>query len=307
MPSCLGQNINMNNLVKSLVVVFCNWVYLKNQEGAKQIFICSCLPFIKKEEEEAIILFKLFEWIAFSAIPEDGRRKAYAESLAKVKAEEEARVAAEKAREAAEATKKLEQEVQKLSEQEARAVSLAEDAQEKADAAGASVEILLNKAKDFGSGLSWEKFSSQLTTAVQKPEEKPKVQIATVRGQAKARSLPSMKAVVKPPSLTFPSFKPKEEPKPRPKGKQTEEKKEVRKVFGGLFTQETIYIDEWGLRWYFVTHVWSLSMFWCSVTCNICNFIVLVLLTAAFVPQFLDFSLILLNRIYLIFPFLWKK
>uniref|UniRef100_A0A2N9ISW5 NAD(P)-binding domain-containing protein n=1 Tax=Fagus sylvatica TaxID=28930 RepID=A0A2N9ISW5_FAGSY len=180
----------------------------------------------------------------FSAIPEDGRRKAYAESLAKVKAEEEARVAAEKAREAAEATKKLEQEVQKLSEQEARAVSLAEDAQEKADAAGASVEILLNKAKDFGSGLSWEKFSSQLTTAVQKPEEKPKVQIATVRGQAKARSLPSMKAVVKPPSLSFPSFKPKEEPKPRPKGKQAEEKKEVRKVFGGLFTQETVYIDE---------------------------------------------------------------
>ncbi|KAF3968415.1 hypothetical protein CMV_007682 [Castanea mollissima] len=182
----------------------------------------------------------------FSAIPEDGRRRAYAESLAKVRAEEEARVAAEKAREAAEATKKLEKEVKKLSEQEARAASLAEEAQEKADAAETSMENLLSKAKDFGSGLAWKSFSSQLTIPGQNPEEKPKVQIATVRGQAKARSLPAQKAVVKPPSLNFPSFKPKEkpEPKPKPKGKQTEEKKEVRKVFGGLFSQETVYIDD---------------------------------------------------------------
>ncbi|KAK7821017.1 protein plastid transcriptionally active 16 [Quercus suber] len=180
------------------------------------------------------------------AIPEDGRRKAYAESLAKVRAEEEARVAAEKAREAAEATKKLEEEVKKLSKQEARAASLAEEAQEKADAAGTSMENLLSKAKDFGSGLSWNSFSSQLTIPGQNPEEKPKVQIATVRGQARARSLPAQKAVVKPPSLNFPSFKPKEKPeaKPKPKDKQTEEKKEVRKVFGGLFSQETVYIDD---------------------------------------------------------------
>lgn len=198
------------------------------------------------KKEKTIILFKLFECIASSAIPEDGRRKAYAESLAKVRAEEEARVAAEKAREAAEATKKLEEEVKKLSEQEARAASLAEEAQEKADAAETSMENLLSKAKDFGSGLSWKSFSSQLTIPGQNPEEKPIVQIATVRGQAKARSLPAQKAVLKPPSLNFPSFKPKEkpEPKPKPKGKQTEEKKEVRKVFGGLFSQETVYIDD---------------------------------------------------------------
>ncbi|XVF05457.1 hypothetical protein REPUB_Repub05bG0173800 [Reevesia pubescens] len=178
----------------------------------------------------------------FSAIPEDGRRKAYAEALAKVKAEEEAKAAAENAREAAGAAKKLEEEVKKLSEQEARAASLAEEAQEKAEAAGASVEGLLSKAKDFSSGLAWEKFSSQIATAVQKPsdEEKPKVQIATVRGQAKARILPSKKAVTKQPSI---SFFPKPKEAPKPKAKETE-KREVRKVFGGLFQQETIYVDD---------------------------------------------------------------
>ncbi|XP_007016331.2 PREDICTED: protein plastid transcriptionally active 16, chloroplastic [Theobroma cacao] len=179
----------------------------------------------------------------FSAIPEDGRRKAYAEALAKAKAEEEATVAAEKAREAAEATKKLEEEVKKLSKQEARATSLAEEAQEKAEAAGASVEGLLSKARGFSSGLSWEKFSSQMATAVQKPsdEEKPKVQIATVRGQAKARTLPSKKAVVKQPAPK--SFFPKPKETPKTKAKETE-KTEVRKVFGGLFQQETIYVDD---------------------------------------------------------------
>lgn len=181
----------------------------------------------------------------FGAIPEDGRRKAYAESLAKAKAEEEAKTAAEKAREAAEEAKKLEEEVKKLSEKEARAATLAEEAQEKAEAAGTSVESILSKAKVFGSGLSWEKLSSQLTTAAQKPEEKPKVQIATVRGQAKARSLPAKKAAVKQPGLKFPALKPKEA-EAKPKGKQSTDqgKTEVRKLFGGLFSQETVYVDE---------------------------------------------------------------
>ncbi|PPR82577.1 hypothetical protein GOBAR_AA38138 [Gossypium barbadense] len=151
----------------------------------------------------------------FSAIPEDGRRKAYAEATARAKAEEEAVLAAEKAREAAEAAKKLEVEVKKLSEQEAKAANLAEEAQEKAQVAGASMEDLLSKAKDFRSGLSWEKFSSQIATAVQKApnEEKPKVQIATVRGQTTARNLPSQKANVLSehpysPFLAFVGYKP---------------------------------------------------------------------------------------------------
>ncbi|KAL0389091.1 UNVERIFIED_CONTAM: protein PLASTID TRANSCRIPTIONALLY ACTIVE 16, chloroplastic [Sesamum calycinum] len=169
----------------------------------------------------------------FGAIPEDGRRKAYAEALAKAKAEEEAIKASDQAREAAEATRKLEEEVKKLEEQEARAANLAAEAQKKAEAAGASVESFLEKAK----GVSWENLSSQLKSAVQKLDNEPKVQIATVRGQAKARSLPSLKAVVK---------KPARQPKdvPQPKAKQTDSKKETRKVFGGLFQQETIYIDD---------------------------------------------------------------
>ncbi|KAF5930833.1 hypothetical protein HYC85_031706 [Camellia sinensis] len=178
----------------------------------------------------------------FRAIPEDGRRKAYAEALAKAKAEEEARKATEKALEAAEASKKLEKEVKKLEQQEARATTLAEEAEAKAAAAGASVEGLLGKAKEIGSGLSWEKFSSQLKTAVQNPDEKLKVRIATIRGQAKARNLPAKKAVVKQPTPRFPGLKPKAPPKP--KDKETESKKETRKVFGGLFQQETFYIDE---------------------------------------------------------------
>ncbi|KAJ6984500.1 protein PLASTID TRANSCRIPTIONALLY ACTIVE 16 [Populus alba x Populus x berolinensis] len=175
----------------------------------------------------------------FSAIPEDGRRKVYAEALAKAKAEEETRVAAEKASEAA---KKLEDEVKKLSKQGAKAASLAEEAQGKAEAAGASVENFLSKATEAGSGFSWEKLSSQISTAVQTTTENTKVQLATVRGQAKARSLPVQKAVAKQPSPKPRALKPKEEPKP--KAKETEPKTEVRKVFGGLFRQETIYIDD---------------------------------------------------------------
>ncbi|KAL3518146.1 hypothetical protein ACH5RR_020735 [Cinchona calisaya] len=174
----------------------------------------------------------------FSIIPEDGRRKAYAEALTKAKVEEEATRAAEKARQAAEATKKREQEFKKLEKQEAEASSLAEEAQENATAAGASVESFLNKAKGISTGLSWEKLSSQLKSAVPQPNEDSKVQVATVRGQAKARALPAQKALVKKSN----PFKPREVLKP--KAKQPESKTEVRKVFGGLFQQETIYVDD---------------------------------------------------------------
>ncbi|KAK3018623.1 hypothetical protein RJ639_003492 [Escallonia herrerae] len=175
----------------------------------------------------------------FSAIPEDGRRKALAEALAKAKAEEEAIKATEKAREAAEAAKKLEEEVKKLEQQEVRAASLAEEAQEKAAAAGAPFEGIFDKAKDLSSGLSWDKLSSQLASAVPKPSEKPKVQIATVRGQAKASSLPAKKAVVKQTTPKLRLFKAKDT-----KAKEPEPKAEVRKVFGGLFQQQTIYVDD---------------------------------------------------------------
>ncbi|KAM7256693.1 hypothetical protein ACFE04_012434 [Oxalis oulophora] len=181
----------------------------------------------------------------FSTIPEDGRRKIYAETLAKQKAEEEARSAQEKAREA---TRKLEKESKKPSVED----NVAEEAQENGTAA--SMENLVGRVKDIQ--FSWEKFSTQLANGVPKTEgdnEKPKVQIATVRGQAKARNLAPQKAAVKQqPGLKFPSFKLNATPaKPKPKPKTKEVTKpakgketEVRKVFGGLFKQETIYIDE---------------------------------------------------------------
>ncbi|KAL8548891.1 hypothetical protein ACS0TY_007959 [Phlomoides rotata] len=163
----------------------------------------------------------------FSAIPEDGRRKAYAEALAKAQAEEEA---------AREAAKKPEKKVKKVEQEEAPATSLS------AETAGESVENFLNKAKGLTSGISWENLSSQLKSAVQMPEEEPKVQLATVGGQAKARSLPSFKAVLKSPARKSPPSKSKVVSKP--KGKVPEPQKESRKVFGGLFKQETIYIDD---------------------------------------------------------------
>ncbi|KAK1297954.1 hypothetical protein QJS10_CPB14g00670 [Acorus calamus] len=167
----------------------------------------------------------------FRAIPEDGRRKAYKESIAKAKAEEEAIKASERAREAANAAKKLEEEVKKLSEQEAEASKLAGEAKKKAEEAGSSLEAMLNKAKDLGGGFSWEKVRSQVSAAVgqkEEEEEEEKVAVATVRGQAKVRALTPRKVVVK-------------------KGKgeeEEEEEREVRKVFGGLFKQEVIYMDD---------------------------------------------------------------
>ncbi|KAK1394226.1 hypothetical protein POM88_013282 [Heracleum sosnowskyi] len=168
----------------------------------------------------------------FGPIPEDGRRKAYADKVAK----EEAREASEKAQEAAAAAaNKLKEEAKVVASQEAQADNLAAKAQERASA---SVESLFAKAKDMGSTFSWDKLSSQLATAAQNVNEEPKVELATVRGQARAQKLASKKAVMK----KAPVSKRKEAPKP--KAKEAESDVQVRNVFGGLFKQETIYIDD---------------------------------------------------------------
>ncbi|KAE8688684.1 putative tropinone reductase [Hibiscus syriacus] len=57
------------------------------------------------------------------------------------------------------------------------------------------MEGILSKAKYISAGFSWEIFSSQISTAVQKPSDEG--QVATVRGRAKAETLSSNKAVVK--------------------------------------------------------------------------------------------------------------
>lgn len=125
--------------------------------------------------------------------------------------------------------------MKKLSVQEVQAANFAEEAREKAEAAGASLDELLSRAKGFGAEFAWEKLSSQISTAVsQKTDNKPKTQIASMRGQAKARNLPPQKAVMKQPA---------QKPKPeQPNG--PDRKPEVRKVFGGLFKQEIIYVDD---------------------------------------------------------------
>uniref|UniRef100_A0A7C8ZV30 Uncharacterized protein n=1 Tax=Opuntia streptacantha TaxID=393608 RepID=A0A7C8ZV30_OPUST len=175
---------------------------------------------------------------------EDGRRKAYAEALAKAKAEEEARKAEELAREAAEAKRRLEEEMKRVTEQEARAASLAEEAKQKADERGASVDGFVGKAKDLAMGFSWENFGSQLASAVKTPNIPTiKAEIATVRGQAKAQNLNAQKAVIKPTQQgkTKPKSKPEREIE-EPKGKEV--RVEVKNIFGGLFKQETYYIDD---------------------------------------------------------------
>ncbi|KAJ9543803.1 hypothetical protein OSB04_023510 [Centaurea solstitialis] len=192
----------------------------------------------------------------FSAIPEDGRRKAYAEAIAKAKAEE-AMQAAEKA---AEATKRLEKTVNEPQPEAASATNLAEDVQEKATAAAQKTFTDLmdrfkpvNKTVDEpteeeaaepegapGLALSWGRLSSGFASAVKNNSivELPKVQIATIRGQTKARNLAAKQAVVKKPAA-------RKAVQPRaPLPKQKESKAEVRKLFGGMFQQETIYMDD---------------------------------------------------------------
>ncbi|XP_042474667.1 protein PLASTID TRANSCRIPTIONALLY ACTIVE 16, chloroplastic-like [Zingiber officinale] len=174
----------------------------------------------------------------FRVIPEDGRRKVYAEAKAKEEAEE---AAAEKAREATAKKKKIEEEAQKLEEKKTRAATASKEARQLVEDAGASLDGLLARAKGLAGGeFSWDKLSSQLATVVAvttngaaEGKIKTTTQVATVRGQAKARSLPAKKAVVKRPP-----------PPEKPKTKQPEASPEVKKIFGGLFKQETIYIDD---------------------------------------------------------------
>ncbi|KAI3830045.1 hypothetical protein L1987_04177 [Smallanthus sonchifolius] len=179
----------------------------------------------------------------FSAIPKDGRRKAYLDAIAKAEAEE--------------ATKAAE----KAAEKEVKEQDQAEDFQELATTAQKSFTDLMDRFKTVtskiteepepttedgsdtdgapGLALSWQKLSSGFASAVKNnPVEPPKVQVATVRGQAKARTLPPKPAVVKKPAAAKKVPPPVQQPKPK------ESKAEVRKIFGGVFQQETIYVDD---------------------------------------------------------------
>jgi hypothetical protein len=169
------------------------------------------------------------------AIPEDSRRKEYQEAVAKAKAEEEA-LASQRTSEAEVAKSKLEAKANKApTEEEAPSE---EAAPSPVNGAQASLENLLSRAKGISTDFSWGKFSTQLAEATAprttSTEKEPKAQIATVRGQAKAKKLAPQRAVVKPAAAQ----KVKSQPK------QPESKPEVRPVFGGLFKQETVYVDD---------------------------------------------------------------
>ncbi|XP_062179774.1 protein PLASTID TRANSCRIPTIONALLY ACTIVE 16, chloroplastic-like [Phragmites australis] len=164
---------------------------------------------------------------AFTAIPEDRRRKEYQEAAAKAQAEEEA-LASQRASKAEEAASKLEAEGKKAPSDET-AANVVNEAQ-------ASLENLLSRAKGLSTDFSLEKFSTQLAEATatwNSVEKEPKAQIATVQGQAKAKKLAPQRAVVKPAAQ-----------KVKPQPKQPDTKPEVRPVFGGLFKQETVYVDD---------------------------------------------------------------
>ncbi|CAO2210587.1 unnamed protein product [Urochloa humidicola] len=160
---------------------------------------------------------------AFLAIPEDSRRKEYQEAAAKAQAEEEA-LASQRASEAEAAASKPEAKGKKAPSKEEAPSE---------EAAASPVNRVQTSLENFLS--SWEKFSAQLAEATtpqtSNEKEKPKAQIATVRGQAKAKKLTPQRAVVKPAAV-------------RPQPKQPESKPEVRPVFGGLFKQETVYVDD---------------------------------------------------------------
>lgn len=163
---------------------------------------------------------------ALTGIPEDVRRKVYKEAAAKAQAEEEA-LASQRAGDAEEPTSKLKAEG---TSEEAGASPMNE--------AQASLENLLTRAKGLklNTDFSWDKFSTQLAaaggTARNSGEEESKAQIATVRGRARAEKLAPQRAVVKPVAQKVKQAT--KQPAP----------KEVRPVFGGLFKQETIFVDE---------------------------------------------------------------
>ncbi|EEE63110.1 hypothetical protein OsJ_17918 [Oryza sativa Japonica Group] len=177
----------------------------------------------RKPRKEEALLASADDEPTLLAIPEDSRRKEYQDAVAKAQAEEETR-ASQRTRQAEEDTTTVKAGGKKTPSDEAAASE-----------AQASLENLLSRAKGFGTDFSWEKLSTQLAgVATQDSDEvEPKAQIATVRGQAKAKKLAPQRAVVKPAAQ-----------KTRPTPKQPESKPDVRPVFGGLFKQETIFVDE---------------------------------------------------------------
>ncbi|KAJ7567066.1 hypothetical protein O6H91_02G131000 [Diphasiastrum complanatum] len=179
-----------------------------------------------------------------SAIPMDGRRAALQELRAKAEAEErqrEARAQAEReahkalkeARKAAELAYQLEQEAKRLAAEEEKAAAVAQRAKARAQEAAASLDNLDVRGKtlvdtlDEGAGNNVGDLLSRTLSGY-----------SSSIGEDSSVSIPQKKGAEsgnkKPPGRSASTSKaPVLDPKPQ-----------FNNIFGGLFKQETIYIDE---------------------------------------------------------------
>jgi hypothetical protein len=162
-----------------------------------------------------------------SQIPVDGRRAILEAERAKAEIEErereaqrladaEAQAAVEQARQASQLAAQLEAEAKKLAAEEAKAATVAAKAQAKAEAAAASVDGLEAKVKELGINT----FSNPLG------------------GRSLGSFIPKLEEVK--------SRLPKGEKEAIPELATATEigQKPARQFFGGLFKQDTIYVDE---------------------------------------------------------------
>ncbi|MCO5565100.1 hypothetical protein L7F22_018771 [Adiantum nelumboides] len=206
-----------------------------------------------------------------SSIPVDGRREAMAaaraqaaeeerEKVAREKAEADARAAVEEARKATQLAAQLDAEAKQLAAAKAKAASVAEKAQTQAAAAAASVEGLAARIKDLPGPQQLFSKAKGGDGPKAKGGDVSKAKGGDVSPALPAFSLPAFpslsmsKAKMTPSATSSSNPTPAPPPPPPPKKKQREpvlsspaasgSKPQVNSIFGGLFTQETVYVDE---------------------------------------------------------------
>ncbi|GLJ41489.1 hypothetical protein SUGI_0858630 [Cryptomeria japonica] len=172
-----------------------------------------------------------------SAIPTDGRKEAYVEAQARAKAEEDARIAAENERQAKELVSQLEAEAKRLAGQEAKATQLAD--QVKTVAGTASIDYFVGKAKEFGIDLFGNKTGTQvIKSSDSQPQKNFGTLLSTVKGKVKSAKSESFDVQAVTVEGEEKSAALKQD------GVVAVSQPQVNKFLGGLFKQETIYVDD---------------------------------------------------------------
>lgn len=193
-----------------------------------------------------------------STIPVDGRREVLAaarakaeqeerEKVAREKVEAEARAAVEAAREASQLAAQLEAEAKQLAAEEAKAATLAQKAQAQAAAAAASVDGLASRMKELGPEIFTKAgLGSEIFTKAAKAGPSLASFSLPAFPTLSAKSTTQKPAAAPAPKLSPPPPKRKQrEPAlSTPSASVPASKPQVNSIFGGLFTQETIYVDE---------------------------------------------------------------